>query len=70
MSRLTVLTGRSESVYDILWWDHSNTLSKMDDFGTGTIKCPSKSDVRLIESQQDEVTKVMDQLRVSVLPRC
>ena len=33
----------------------------MDTFGTGT-KCPSKSDVRLIESQIMEVKKGRDQL--------
>ena len=43
----------------------------MDDFGTGTIKCPSKSDVRIIESQQNGVNEVNNQLLlVPVLPRC
>ena len=43
----------------------------MDDFGTGTIKCPSKSDFRIIESQQNGVNEVNNQLLlVPILPRC
>ena len=37
----------------------------MDTFGTG-IKCPSKSNVRLIESQRKGVKKGRDQLCLGV----
>lgn len=48
---------------------HNSTHSQTHTFGTGT-KCPSKSDLCLIESKIMGVKKGRDQLKVCVLVRC